>query len=133
MREIKFRAWDEANNEMVYSDKEDCFYINTKGVLFMYSKKPTKKGEDYHKDYNVMQYTGLKDKNGVEIFEGDLLRVLDNKNGVLQVEFKNAYVGGWVLTHNSTDDWLSLGARKSEDIEVIGNKYENPELLGETK
>ena len=133
MREIKFRAFDERNNEMVYSDKEDAFYINTKGALFMYGIKSEKDGirsTKYHHDYGLMQYTGLKDKNGVEIYENDLVELMGNKNGVLQVFFVNAYVGGWVCAEASdTDHTLSLGARNQLDIKVVGNIHSNPELL----
>lgn len=73
------------------------------------------------------QYTGLQDKYGYDIYEGDIVRICDNKNGSLKVEFKNQYVGGWVLTYPMLPD-LSLGARKQEDLEVVGNFYENPEL-----
>lgn len=73
---------------------------------------------------SVGQFTGLKDKNGKKIFEGDLICVCDNKNGFLKVEFKNQYVGGWVLTHPEVIHELSLGARKVSDLEVIGNIHD---------
>ena len=61
----KFRAWDSRNNEMVFSDETPCFYINTQGVLFMYGI-PKKEGGGYHKSYDVDNFTGLQDKNGVD-------------------------------------------------------------------
>ena len=78
------------------------------------------------KSETVGQYTGLKDKNGNKIFEGDKIRVCDNKNGYFKVEFKNQYAGGWVLTHEEGE--ISLGARKQEDIEIIGNIHDEEEL-----
>jgi uncharacterized phage protein (TIGR01671 family) len=81
----------------------------------------------YHEDNEnrvFEQFTGLQDKNGVDIYEGDNIRVCDNKNGLLTVVFVNEYVGGWVLIHESTKNKLSLGARKSNTIEVIGNIHE---------
>jgi uncharacterized phage protein (TIGR01671 family) len=81
----------------------------------------------YHEDNEnrvFEQFTGLQDRNGVDIYEGDNIRVCDNKNGLLTVVFVNEYVGGWVLIHESTKNKLSLGARKSNTIEVIGNIHE---------
>ena len=78
--------------------------------------------------WSLVQYTGLKDKNGIEIYEGDLIRVRANNSGLLQVEFVNAYVGGWVLTHHLVDEYVSLGARNQSEIEIVGNIYENPDL-----
>jgi uncharacterized phage protein (TIGR01671 family) len=84
----------------------------------------------YHEDNENIdrvfeQFTGLQDKNGVDIYEGDNIRVCDNKNGLLTVVFVNEYVGGWVLIHESTKNKLSLGARKSNTIEVIGNIHQS--------
>lgn len=77
-----------------------------------------------HDSYgNITQFTGLQDKNGVDIYEGDLIQLFGDNNGSLLVEFKNQYVGGWVLTYKG--DELSLGARRREDLLVIGNIYEN--------
>ena len=74
-----------------------------------------------------MQFTGLQDKNGVDIYEGDLISLHDNQRGFTKVLFINAYVGGWLLVRNNNE--CSLGARRREDLEVIGNIYQNPELL----
>lgn len=115
MREIKFRAWRKNNRKM--------HKAATMNELFSNYGQMNPNGLEW------MQYTGLKDRNGAEIYEGDLLCVNGNTNGYLIVEFKNCYNGGWVLTHESSDRHLSLGARKKRDIEVIGNIHENPELL----
>ena len=76
----------------------------------------------------LRESTGLDDKNGKRIFEGDMIELFNNKNGALTVEYKNAYVGGWVLTSILSLDWVSLGERRPSEVQVIGNIYDNPEL-----
>jgi hypothetical protein len=75
-----------------------------------------------------MQFTGLKDKNGKEIFEGDILRLyyLESKT-IDGAEVVFSHDGGWVLKSGS--DFLNIGTRQDE-VEIIGNIYENPELIG---
>ena len=122
MREIKFRVWDDVDNEIATFDPEDW---------------PMETGNEklgaFLTNYfgcELMQFTGLTDKNGVDIYEDDLIELHENKNGCVQVCFKNAYVGGWVLAEDKElENYVSLGARASCDIEVIGNIHENPELL----
>ena len=80
----------------------------------------------------VGQYTGLKDKNGREIYEGDILdiglRDQDGKPVVAPVSYE-AYLAGYVLDNGGYGIWQRLGG----DCEVIGNIFENPELLGAKK
>ena len=112
-REIKFRAWD---NKISKISKPFSFghilnFCDKNGIGHM--KSP----DDYHK---IMQFTGLKDKNGKEIYEGDILKGVSGNHAVL---FKLS--GGWV-----TDTNLPLWAFANPV--VIGNIYENPELLEQT-
>ena len=125
MKTIKFRGLRVDGKGWVYGNYIEkikptevnntfwCCFIHDQALL-MYEVIPE----------SVGQFTGLQDKNGVDIYEGDNIRVCDNKNGLLTVVFVNEYVGGWVLIHESTKNKLSLGARKSNTIEVIGNIHE---------
>jgi uncharacterized phage protein (TIGR01671 family) len=116
MRDIKFRCFVSSAKIMVDFDE-----MKKHGDFYKLLEMPSQ--------YPIMQFTGLTDKNGVEIYEGDLIEVVGNKKGALVVEFINDYVGGWVLTHYSTVNHLSLGCRKADKIEIVGNKYENYVLI----
>lgn len=77
----------------------------------------------------VGQYTGLDDKNFVKIFEGDIVEFSEvfrkNKRIIAEVFFSNYYYGFYVKQQDRSINGISIG----EDIEVIGNIYDNPELL----
>lgn len=115
MREIKFRAWDVESKSMAFVE-----------TLHLGEKiKPQIKNckwDWYKRDYKLMQYTGLKDVNGVEIYEGDILYALDNN------EEYEEYVG--VVEYDSVGCFVTTGFPHvtSDDCFVKGNIYENPEL-----
>lgn len=120
MREIKFRAWSKEYCEIYLVDRIDFF-----------QKEILDKSNDIHKfcDIELMQYTGLKDKNGVEIYEGDIVYDdWDNKIG--QVIFE---MGVFCFETDEPADRVSLAERYHRDcgliLKIIGNIYENPELL----
>lgn len=121
----KFRAWDEPNKTMRFNDE----IVIWSGQVYINEKK---KLDSIIKGYSclpkhLMQSTGLKDKNGVEIFEGDVLTsnvqpckmVNPIKDGYGVVRFEN---GMFKLGSISLVTFISK-------MEVIGNIYENPELL----
>jgi len=124
-REIKFRAWDKDKKEMVggfgvHSDFGHAFDMDFDN------------GEEYiFENYILMQFTGLKDKNGKEIYEGDIVMIYrfkrDNDIGEVKYHF-NRFVIGF------SDNFGDLGkvefyASKMNDYDVIGNIHENKELL----
>lgn len=127
MREILFRGKRVDNGEWVYG-----FYAN---IPEHHIDKLS--GKDYIVSINngllmevisetVGQYTGLTDKNGKKIFEGDIVKN-SRDVGLLYYKEKNSAftVKGWEYGY-----WLW---HDKEDIEVIGNIYDNPELLQEDK
>ena len=126
MREIKFRAWDLENKFMVIS--------STLKVRILADKIPIDEIVRYESDFELMQFTGLTDKNGKEIFEGDILKA-DNENFVHVIKYYSEFMSFVMVKNNVESDWFHGGNNDyfSDDIKtnykVIGNIYENPELL----
>jgi len=112
MREIKFRAWEKPINK----ESGQMLYDILQYVPDWYG----------HKDYELMQYTGLKDMNGKEIYEGDILS--GHADGLVVVEFGTS---SWncVFKDKETIGLDEMCVWFGNDSHILGNIYENPELL----
>ena len=124
MREIKFRAWLKEERKMV---NVETLFIGINRLCFGNSKTEDLFFWDFE-EVELMQYTGLKDKNGKEIYEGDIYHVGDKNIRYLVVWFDSGFEGKQLRS-------TSYAGLKSwaKDIEILGNIYENPELLEENK
>lgn len=125
MRDLKFRAWD---------NKKKSF-IEIYQIQFSHDNTPLKiiDCEDsniYKDDYVLMQYTGLKDKNGKEIYEGDIVKITSGGYGnIYEVKFEfGCFYAGW---HNGSSTTKRPKLIVSRFTEIIGNIYENQKLLHE--
>ena len=129
MREIKFRAWLKEERKMV---NVETLFIGINRLCFGNSKTEDLFFRDFE-EVELMQYTGLKDKSGKEIYEGDI--VLVKPGGVSTwyktvVEFKE---GAFIASLIDGEDYIYIFNRgfDSNDFEIIGNIYENKNLLEE--
>lgn len=119
MREIKFRGWDEKSMFMVNPvlwEEESAWHA----------------GDDYSANaesvgWKLMQYTGLSDKNGVGIYESDLLK--SSRTSLVYQAVWNDDEAGWIGLCTDPEKDFRMSAYSWPENEVIGNIYENPELL----
>lgn len=155
MRKIEFRSWDKKEKKMEYSDDVEFstsvdvdWYLAEISTFFGWIS-----GENSRDQYELMQFTGLLDKNGKKIFEGDIVQIQNHNNIIYnkalegvpkflvewfeqenawwlqeyyQGEPYSVYKGEYRLTSkNSKSKYVA----NCENFKIIGNLYENPELI----
>lgn len=115
---FKFRAWDKENKRYIYGVEKGLEFYSTAGNLRVMTLAEISESSKY----DLEQCTGLKDKNGKLIYEGDIIEVPVLYNGIPTGKKQRCKV---YYKHGA----FNIYAVKSEFLKVIGNIHENPELL----
>ena len=129
-REIKFRVWDTYNKEML--DVQELDYADS------YNGQPMIRTTMYNDYFDteemiLMQFTGLHDKNGKEIYEGDIVQGLFADQEEPEIKGQVIYSNGqasYIVIASNNDEW-ELGYL--DNLEVIGNVFENGDILNDSK
>ena len=127
MRKIKFRAWDKENEKMM---KVLSLHLENKEIS-------VKENGTFHlfRMQDLMQYTGVKDKNGKEIYEGDIVLIKLDETSTWHKTVVGFKKGAFIASLIDGEDYIYIFNRgfDNNDFEVIGNIYENKKLLEENE
>jgi uncharacterized phage protein (TIGR01671 family) len=133
-REIKFRAWDK---ELGFYEDDENIFINQNGAVYREDE-----GEWYKDRYEIQMFTGVNDKNGKVVYEGDVVRAWSQGfTSTFQIKWREDGGGSQMFilypAWKNREMWHISSSREKDGmcydrgLEVIGNIYENPELLKE--
>lgn len=135
MREIKFRAWNK-NDKRIFIDPQMIDFYNKKIGYMQYQTEympdtsySIPVGFEEFEYSELMQYTGLKDEYGDEIYEGDIVTLHNSRYKVIF----NMEQARFVLRDDKFEMEIPFTNNNNERMEIIGNIYENPELMEEVK
>ena len=143
MRELKFRAWDKDANRMAYSENEDDYWWEINPFRCGYIAGESG-GDQFEPPSpipgycdNVMQFTGLQDKNGKDIYEGDIIKVPSSWNtyGMHAGEVYEIYFahGGFRMKPKYGEKSKGFWLEDDGVFKIIGNIYKNQKLLNQNK
>lgn len=130
MRKIKFRGKSLNNGEWVCGD----YHIRAGNVHTIIAMEPDKYGKVFYMVNQVIpdtvgQFTGLHDKSGNELYEGDIVANDFGNNNIVNMTVEWCTDGYWALHEIDGDDTMHFVADYLKEIEVIGNTHNNPELM----
>lgn len=134
MRTIKFRGKRLDNGEWVNGD----YHRRADNVHTIIAMEPDKYGKVFYAVNQVIpdtvgQFTGLLDRNGKDIYEGDIVANDFGNNNIVNMTVEWCTDGYWALHEIDGDDTMHFVADYLKEIEVIGNIHDNPELLNDIK